>query len=295
MNVLPLVVDALETEPSGRATEALEVNRGLGGRGVIAFRTMRDGKPRTVGLIIVGPHGSAATAANAAQRWHVPQNFQMGCTAFGKVVFLDIERAAVQAFQLSNNKAEQVWCGNAYAAAAGFAALYIGCDTVSLVAKRNDRTVDITAAVKRPVEGRASIEALWRIRPRCSDFVFEPGQEPVAGVSVLNTYQFTVGPKLTRAIEVNDCTKKHCRIIPGEIAEVQVSTCGRIHGAIPQTGALSLQIARLVFTFIQAAVPTDTIKHAAGVERLPVCRWQGGEFVATMPITGLELVEAVKR
>lgn len=257
---------------------------------ITAFRTFReDGRTRTTGLVAaasdkVQPSPKLAIALN---KIYGPP-FPGPSAASGKVTFIDIVEGRVTVFQVSNGAAEKVFCGNANVAAAVLAAQVTGQRHLPLSASDGETVVTLGCDIH--LHGSfAVVESTWRVSTDSDHFDFEPGQAPVAKVSSLNAYEFSVGPRLTSAAKFASNRRKACRIIPGAIPEIQVSSCGRIHGALPQTGAISLQLARSAFPFIREALPGRTVRHPAGLEVLPDCYWQSHDFVAVMPRTFVEL------
>ena len=225
-----------------------------------------------------------------ARAWRVP--FDGPCAAHGKVVFLDVHTGRVVTFQVDGEHGEAVFCGNANVAAAAFAAWTRGESSLALSATDGSTTISLESTVQ--VAGDYwEVESAWRIIPHPEDFSTEAGfaEVPLARVDTLNHYQFSVGPKLVAPARFDSCRRKGCRITPAEMPEVQVSTCERFHGALPQTGAISLQLARDLFPFIRSAVPSDMVRHPAGVEKLPACHWENHDFVAVMPRTSVEFAK----
>jgi hypothetical protein len=267
---------------------------------VFAFRTLRDGQGKTIGLLVLWTRPGAPTAGIAvevARRWRVP--FVGPCSAQGKVVFVDIGAGRVFVFQVEEERGELVFCGNANVAASALAFWLTGGSAVSLLASDGMATLSADSMV-RSGDGRWEVESAWRIKPDPRDFSIEIGVDgvPVARVDTLNSYQFTVGPELQAPETFDSCRQKACRITPaatvGDPAYVRVSSCNRFHGGLPQTCGVDLQLARYKFPFIQTAVPTDFVRHPGGVERLPACHWEGREFVALMPRTSVEFAEPLR-
>ena len=214
------------------------------------------------------------------------------CAAHGKVVFLDVRAGHVIVFQVEGERVEQVFCGNANVAAGAMAFLVQGQVAVALGATDGIAAVGLEMEVQ-PAGDCWHVESAWRVTPRADDFStgWDQEQRPVARVDALNQYEFSVGPKLEVPVKFDSCRRKGCRITPGPVPRLQVSTCGRFHGALPQTGAISLQMARSAFPFIGEAVRGDTVEHPGGLERLPECRRNGRDYLAVMPATMVEFAE----
>jgi hypothetical protein len=270
----------------------------FGGDSVWAFRTLRDGKPRTVGLLVLwaGQVGepTISVAVEVGRCWHLP--FVGPCSAHGKVVFLDIGAGRVLVFQVEGEHGELVFCGNANVAASALAFWLTGEAAVSLLASDGVATLSLESLVCS-VGGSWEVESAWRITPAPQDFSIEMGVDrvPVVRVDTLNSYQFTVGPALQAPEIFDSCRRKACRITPaeaeGDPAGIRVSSCNRFHGGLPQTCAVDLQLARNKFSFIRTAVPTDFVRHPGGIEKLPACHWDGRDFVAVMPLTSVEFAK----
>lgn len=265
---------------------------------VAAFRTLRDGKVRTVGFVVVLPEShrppGPELALAVAEALSTP--FEGPCAAYGKIVFLNVRDGRVQVFQVEGDQGERVFCGNANVAAAAIAALIRGERELALLATDGIATVCLETTVQS-FGAKWYVESAWRITPHLDEYSvsWDANQHPVARIDALNDYEFSVGSKLDNAARFESCRRKACRITPGMIPEVQVSTCGRIHGALPQTGAISLQLARAVFPFILEAVPSEIVSHPSGLEKLPSCHWEDKDYVAVMPGTSVEFAKPISK
>jgi hypothetical protein len=262
-------------------------------RGVVsAFRTLRDGVTRTTGLVAVLPDDAVQpTAADAtALSLSMRASFAGPAAASGKVAFVLPRHRLILVFQTRDGQAEPVMCGNANVAAVALMAKLSGTTGNSFTAADSASSAVLETRTLRN-GNLISVESNWRIKPTDEHFALEWDDSGTlsARVSALNDYAFSVGPKLSAPIRTCDFRRKFCRITPARITEVQVSTCGRFHGALPQTAAINLQLAREKFEFIRTAVPDPIVRHAGGSEILPECRWDGAEYIVDMPTTEVEL------
>lgn len=278
--------------------EGLFVGPGVVPGRVAAFLTLRDRSPRTVGLLVlkscVDVGSLVGDAMDIARTWRVP--FSGPCAARGKVVFLDLVAGKMVVVQVEGQRGEAVLCGNAYVAGTALASLLCGKTVVSLEATDGDATMTLESEVSRAGGGH-DVQSYWRVKTHPEDFAVEVGQgcAPVARVETLNSYEFSVGPRLASPVMFDSYRQKACRIIPGDVPELQVCSCNRFHGALPQTCAVDLQLARSVFSFIGGAVPSDTVRHPGGVEKLPACYWDHRDFVAVMPCTSVKFAEPIRK
>jgi hypothetical protein len=88
------------------------------------------------------------------------------------------------------------------------------------------------------------------------------------------------------------CGEKYCYIErDGPLPRVRIATCGRWHGALPQTGAMALAIARQALPHIAEVIPSGLVMHAQGVETLPPCVSRRGVLQMEMPETDVKFTD----
>jgi hypothetical protein len=114
--------------------------------------------------------------------------------------------------------------------------------------------------------------------------------ENTARVTGLNNFELRHVDRFPRDPELTaECEDKIIFIRKDEsFPTVKVSTCGRWHGALPQTGAAALAIAKATVPFAAELFSSDTVMHSAGVERLPKCTSTNGLFSIQIPRVNVE-------
>ncbi len=273
-----------------------------------AFATTRGGVLRTVGLCCVLPARSpkleqwSASDAQAVSRLFDPFPENRKAAARGKLVLIDQGGDAngyrALCYQVKDNSAEAVWCGNSMSATAALLARHGG---------KSDFTFDVLSQ-NVPAKARArvtqkghryAVQEEWAFDQRADvEHKTVNGFEAVQ-CTFLNPYLVLKAPIATDASKIfTDFAAIHgpqqSRVL---VVDPSTTPCGAYfyncngrHGAAPMTGLITLGYLRTQVKWIADAIKNDEIMTPSGVEYVPEVSLQGAKGVAaTLPDVDVEL------
>jgi len=253
-----------------------------------AWATRRDGSVRTTGLALISadlPPGSLELAELIGRRFR--SDFAVTPAASGKICIIGVESKSASLFQIKDGFAEAVHCGNAVCATAAAIFMFTGKKTCSLRIKHPTKPIQVNATVMTTGEG-FSAQTVWNLE---SNSIGVQGAvssaKTWARVDGINSYTIIIVDSLPTVLpQTRCCGDKICFVERnGAIPRIRVASCGRWHGALPQTGAIALAIARRALPFIADAIPTGVVSHAGGDEALPNCIWKRSFIHVEIPET----------
>jgi hypothetical protein len=149
------------------------------------------------------------------------------------------------------------------------------------------KPIQVNAKTKSTGEG-FSVQTVWNLDS--NSIAVQGAVSPAktwAQVDGINNYTIIVVDSLPTVLpRARCCGDKTCFVERnGAIPRIRIASCGRWHGALPQTGAIALAIARRALPFIKDAIPTGVVSHAGGVEPLPNCIWKRSFIHVEIPET----------
>lgn len=237
---------------------------------VSAWATRRDGKLRTTGILgLDGSLNPSDTKTALKLGLAFEPKFDGAPAATGKVILLNPECSRVGVYQLLGVTVESVRCGNALAAAAACQSHILATPYVHIVAEHLGTLMQVNANVS--ISGSIFVvDQIWEIEVGSVSVTRHEGSVVVRG---LNDFEIRVVDEFpVEPVTGSSCGEKFLYIKRTDRpAEVKLSTCGKWHGALSQTGAAALALARTLEPSI-AEVLTDThVAHPQGIDRLPKC------------------------
>jgi hypothetical protein len=165
--------------------------------------------------------------------------------------------------------------------------IFTGKKTCSLRIHHPAKPIQVNATVMRTGEA-FSVRTVWDLDSNSIEIQGANSPSKTwARVDGINNYTIIVVDSLPTVLpRTRCCSEKICFVERnGAIPRVRIASCGRWHGALPQTGAIALAIARGAFQFIADAIPSGVLSHAGGVETLPTCVRKRGVIHVEIPET----------
>lgn len=265
---------------------------------ICAWATKRGGAVRTTGVALscetINP-----TDTELARGLGSLFDADFGCTptAFGKVLLVNPRAAVAGTYQVCGSRVEPVHCGNATAGAA--AVFYRASRQRNFTLQIVHPHAPISVSVDLELTGvRIVVHPTWLVPRRSVTVVAVRDARPLAvRVSGLNEYLINVVPDFPSQPPATDRLGDKVMFLRpgGNLCEAKVATCGRWHGAMPQSGAMALAIARLAVPDLASVVPLGLVIHPGGTESLPSCRIRGGWLSFELPASEVIFCAALSR
>ena len=268
---------------------------GLGPReriGILtAWATRRNAALKTTGIAIVSDSIASANPqlASLAGATFRP-DFGGTPAAYGKVSLVNTRDDTAALYQLRKASVEMVHCGNGLSASLAALSAVTGKRRCQLHIEHPSDPFYITGRVQQNGDV-FSVRSVWHLdASRIRVHATRSGATALAHVTGVNSYTIAVVAELPETVPVfRTCGEKICFVqCVGPLPRVRVASCGRWHGALPQTCAVALAIARQVLPFMIDVIPSGAVVHADGVETLPTCVWKGDSIHAAIPETDVQ-------
>jgi len=254
---------------------------------IYLFSTFKDGKPRTVGLgcLLKDPsHQLSDWGTNQALTLNKIFGYNENkylAAAKGKVFFITVDQnnqvVSNNCFQVKDNEALEVFCGNSTAAAAAvICRLLHNNKKIKFKFNCEDECLDITAnAVLN--NGMVTISQVWETdMNRASIQHIKIENSDAVKFNLFNDYIFLKGPidnleKVIKEEVLSGKLNKKLAIIyqGGSLPQVQFYNCNGLHGAAPQTGLASLAILVNKVDWMKFIFPEGKLSTPSSTEFLP--------------------------
>lgn len=225
---------------------------------VYSFKTFKNQQLRTIGLgcLVSGESISlsewGADQALTIHKLFGEQELKTKATARGKVFFITVnnEKQLIEnnCFQIKNNNAKEVYCGNSTAASSAVLSIYFnGLSKLSHHFVCEGTTIKINSEMKK--KGRKiNVAQKWEVdSKRINIEKVQINEHSGYKLEFMNDYIFLVGPIkkeeniVQKIISDSSLDKKVCIIYPeSKHTKVKFYNCNGLHGAAPLTGLASL-------------------------------------------------------
>jgi len=254
---------------------------------IYSFSTFKDNKARTVGLGCL-----LKDTSHKLNDWSLNQALTINklfgynenqylAAAKGKVFFIttdeDDNTINNSCFQVKNNIAQEVFCGNSTAAASAVICRFLHKNSnIKFKYHCEGACVDIMANVILK-DSLVNVSQVWRANMNRAVLKHIKIENcPAVKFNLFNDYVFLKGPieNLEKVIKEGVLSgridKKIAIIYPGEtLPQVQFYNCNGLHGAAPQTGLASLAILVSKVDWIKNIFPERKLSTPSSIEFLP--------------------------
>ena len=268
------------------------------------FHTFRGGILRTVGC---GRQSRGAVQREAdlpgEARFYAEQRGWLDedkATAKGKVFKLHRNEdgtSAYEVFQVCGSNAESCFCGNASAAVGAVLGNLLGSRTVVAHVQNGAVTHEINFELHPRREGN-DVAQTWKVtgvRGVLHESFDERGSVSI-GVNFLNEYQIKLLTKPQQhdgdSVKITQTAGKAAVVDPFTTPPtVRFYNCNGRHGSAPQTGLVTLAIARMMWPRLKAALLGCAIECPNGWEVLPEVSLDTDVALFQLPLTTVLLKE----
>jgi hypothetical protein len=277
---------------------------------IYSFSTFKDNLPRTVGI------GCLLKDTNhRLYDWRENQALTINklfgynenkylAAAKGKVFFLKIDKDSGSinnsCFQVKDDVAKEVFCGNSTAASTAVISRFLHKQSeFKFKFICYGSCLEIKAKIT-PIEGMMNVSQIWETDINRATFQ-EVIIENRRGIrfDLFNDYLFLKGPvdNLEAIIKKHalngNIDKKLAIIYAGDtLPQVQFYNCNGLHGAAPQTGLASLAILTTKIDWINELFPDRKLSTPSSIESLPnVTNFSENNYSIIMPDVDVRLTK----